>query len=86
MLDGSEGDSLASESLVALNRQSYIVMRVGVKAEKGSSSGAGTVKRSSMRICAYRASGDVLQGIHPFRIRNYWCPIRNHGFRLSDPK
>jgi len=37
VLDGAEGDSLSSESLVALNRESYIVMRVGVKAEKGSS-------------------------------------------------
>jgi len=37
VLDGSEGDNLSSESLVALNRESYIVMRVGVKAEKGSS-------------------------------------------------
>jgi len=37
MLAGADGAEVGKESLVALNRESYIIMRVGVQTEKGSS-------------------------------------------------
>jgi hypothetical protein len=37
MLLGSEGETIASSAMVALNRESYIIMRTGVKAQQGSS-------------------------------------------------
>ena len=38
-LFNEDGEKVASEELVALNKESYIVMRTGVKAQQGQSSG-----------------------------------------------
>merc|ERR1719181_416429 len=37
ILVGSEGEVVADQPLVALNRESYIIMRVGVKSQQGPS-------------------------------------------------
>jgi hypothetical protein len=59
VLLGTEGETVATSSLVALNRESYIIMRTGVKAQQGSS--------YSQELVVYPQSDASLLGAAPVR-------------------